>query len=220
MTKVLDQTPYEGRLYVLLFSDKRIKVGQSNDAEKRVEQHRHHAIVYGVSIEREWISPVHVDYVANETALINWARSAAKSVVGREYFVGLDFDRVVAVARSLPMLRQTVEQKAEKDGKAEGLVDIVKAMWGLPTINPVTLNGRRLPMESDAEYGATLPIDAGKGDTWTQVELGGGAYVLAQFTEPGILQLSTMVRHQDDQYSDNAESVNLDRAGRAELIRV
>lgn len=90
----------EGYLYVVEFGTGTVKVGQTEDPQKRLATHRGEAQAFGVHIVNYWISPSHLNFRANETRLIN--RCVEVSHRSRkEYFHAVAYDRAVEFAGAL-----------------------------------------------------------------------------------------------------------------------
>ena len=64
------ETP--GQIYVIEFSDETIKVGFSAYADGRMTGHAADATRRKLAITQRWMSEVHANAGANETALINF----------------------------------------------------------------------------------------------------------------------------------------------------
>jgi len=82
------------QLYAIQFSTGVVKVGKSYNASHRVKVHSYEASKYGVSIVRQHLNlepPISEDY------LISYCGIIGKPYVGNEYFVDIDFDKVVGI---------------------------------------------------------------------------------------------------------------------------
>lgn len=100
--------PGEGWIYVIEFSSGTVKVGCTGrngapTGQRRIDQHRREAARHGVTITRQWLSPPHSAWEANERALIEHCLDAGSTRVGgsNEYFTSLDFDQAAAFAAHL-----------------------------------------------------------------------------------------------------------------------
>jgi hypothetical protein len=104
-TKPLDVRGDESCTYVVQFSSGVIKVGHSWQPKGRIATHAAAAAVHGVSVTRTWFSPPHINTIANESALIEFAKGRFALNSGNEYFANADFDALVDFAASLSMER-------------------------------------------------------------------------------------------------------------------
>lgn len=92
-----------GYLYVIEFSTGVIKVGRTNDLDKRMNIHVKTAKLHLVSIARSWVSRRHLNFWENEGALIFYCREIyGEPIVGNEAFANADFDDIKDMAESLP----------------------------------------------------------------------------------------------------------------------
>lgn len=100
--KLDDIAPVEGEgfLYILQFSTGAIKVGQTVDLRKRLADHRLDAHAFNVAITDYWVSPAHVEYLANEQRLITYCKSLGRRSK-REYFHGTNLAAARAFANRL-----------------------------------------------------------------------------------------------------------------------
>ena len=104
-----------GYVYVMAFSNGTVKVGQTQNAGRRLSSHKSSARCFGLAVTGEWVSPLHAEWHANERALKEIAAGLGGTPVSLEYFSDIDFDVLVARARKLPFPATTVQ---EIDGKA------------------------------------------------------------------------------------------------------
>ena len=91
-----------GYVYVLAFDNGTIKVGRTQNAARRLGSHKSSARSFGLTIADEWVSPLHVEWQANEDALKAIAAIAGGTATSPEYFSGASFDAVAKKARELP----------------------------------------------------------------------------------------------------------------------
>jgi len=90
-----------GYVYVLAFDNGTVKVGQTQNASRRLGNHKSSARGFGLAVTDEWVSPLHADWRANEEALKAIATGLGGTPAGREYFSGVDFAAVVEKAEEL-----------------------------------------------------------------------------------------------------------------------
>jgi antirepressor protein len=89
-------------LYVLAFSSRLIKVGQTGKLRTRLRQHDGEARNHGHSMTRCWVSGAHAAWLENEAALVEFCRARlGPPIRGNEYFASDDFDAVVGYAETL-----------------------------------------------------------------------------------------------------------------------
>lgn len=90
-----------GHIYVVEFSDTRIKVGRTAKPADRLYTHSTSARAFGLAIGRTWVSPIHNTSIGNERGLINFCATRATDRSG-EFFAGVAFDDAVDFAESMP----------------------------------------------------------------------------------------------------------------------
>jgi hypothetical protein len=91
-----------GCVYVLAFDNGTVKVGKTQNVGQRLNAHKSDARKFALTVTGEWVSPVHVEWNANENALKGIAASLGGTAVRPEYFSGVGFAAVVEEARGLP----------------------------------------------------------------------------------------------------------------------
>jgi hypothetical protein len=91
----------QGYLYVLEFTMGVVKVGKTNHPQMRALQHARDVGRFAGSIQRWWLSDIHLDYHATERELIQAAAQAGRQLTADEYFADCSFDAMVSVARRL-----------------------------------------------------------------------------------------------------------------------
>jgi hypothetical protein len=99
----------EGYVYVIEFSTGTVKVGQTVNPKQRIQTHLGEAAVFGAYIADFWISPAHMNYLDNETRLIN----ACQRVSHRsrlEYFHAVGYERAVQFANDLTYFSANTDQ--------------------------------------------------------------------------------------------------------------
>lgn len=89
-----------GYIYVIEYSTGVVKVGRTVDPATRFKHHRQFAEVFDAVFTRTWLSPLHGNYKANEVLLLGHAKQLSTRMVVKEYFHGVDFDQLVALADS------------------------------------------------------------------------------------------------------------------------
>jgi hypothetical protein len=91
-----------GHVYIVSFSDGRIKAGWSGDPRSRVQQHGRDARASGLTVEASWVSqPVQDVDLAEKRLLSRLERNGARRVgQTREYFTGMGFSRAVVLAEA------------------------------------------------------------------------------------------------------------------------
>lgn len=90
----------EGFLYVIEFSTGVVKVGQTADPQRRLQEHRRAASTFKVTIVNFWISPAHSNFLVNEIDLISQCMRVSTRT-RREYFRDVSFAAAVAFANEL-----------------------------------------------------------------------------------------------------------------------
>ena len=124
------ETGLEAHIYVVEFSDGRLKVGFTRNPESRLKQLKGDAASAGVEVAQTWTSPSHVEAAENEKALIEWCSKTSQARYKREYFKGVGFQEARQFARGLPMSKATERQLAEREARSaavtEGLKSIVR----------------------------------------------------------------------------------------------
>lgn len=94
----------EGYIYIAQFSTGIIKVGKAVDPKARLWDHEAAARKMGRHITRSWVSVVHSNYGANESALIAYGKAHGILANGAEYFTRIAFKELVEYAETLPCL--------------------------------------------------------------------------------------------------------------------
>lgn len=92
----------ERYIYVVEFTSGSVKVGQTGNPNKRIGQHSMAAQAHGHSASRTWVSGPHIEYVANEAALIAFCEERWSVAVGHETFEAADFASILEYAQGLP----------------------------------------------------------------------------------------------------------------------
>lgn len=90
-----------GYVYIAALSNGNIKVGRSQNAEKRLSTHRGNARILGLTVTDSWTSPLHAEWRSNEDALKKIAADLGGTPESREVFSGVDFAAVVKKASEL-----------------------------------------------------------------------------------------------------------------------
>jgi hypothetical protein len=98
----------DGHVYVLGFSNGCVKVGRTQNSGQRLKDHKSMAGKFGLTVTDEWLSPPHAEWARNEDALKDIATGLGGTVVGREYYSGIDFAAVVLKALDLPFTASAV----------------------------------------------------------------------------------------------------------------
>lgn len=91
----------QGHLYVVEFETGAIKVGQSRNPMRRIDEHHRDAWAYNVVVTNAWVSKPHQAYLTNEIKLMSAVAKLGGGRAKREYFHGVDFERVVGIATEL-----------------------------------------------------------------------------------------------------------------------
>ena len=91
-----------GWVYALRFSNKRAKVGKTNDVARRVAEHARNATAHGIKVREVWQleveNPARIEV---ELRRVAW-EMGARSVLGAgEFFLDLDYPLFVDVASAL-----------------------------------------------------------------------------------------------------------------------
>ncbi|WP_157978659.1 MULTISPECIES: GIY-YIG nuclease family protein [Nocardia] len=92
-----------GYVYALEFSTGVVKVGSTTNPYQRVKTHMGNAGPFNVSIDALWLSKFHDNYKSNEKWILGALGSPSH---GCEYFTGVRFDAVVAMAETALVYRQ------------------------------------------------------------------------------------------------------------------
>lgn len=97
----------EGSLYVVEFSDRRIKVGRSSNPDHRIREHAAEGRRAGQDVVNRWASPTLRDSVNAEIDLITGVQAAGAMAVSTtfEYFTNVTFADAVAIAGSIAFAR-------------------------------------------------------------------------------------------------------------------
>lgn len=91
---------FGGYLYIIEFSTGLLKVGKTRNPAKRLDQHRHHAEAFGLSITRYWVSEAHDNYGENELRLISDMHEIGGVSNLVEYFSGVTLEEAVSTTAS------------------------------------------------------------------------------------------------------------------------
>lgn len=94
----------DGFVYVLGFDSGLVKIGASASPRFRVLELRSMGLCFGVELTDCWVSRSFVGYLEAEQRLCRATARRAQRVRGREWFTGVDFCEVVAVAPTLTYL--------------------------------------------------------------------------------------------------------------------
>lgn len=90
-----------GYVYVIGFENHLVKVGHTTNPKVRLTAIKGAANTFGTRCADTWLSPLHLEYRANEDALIAHMKRAGGVTAQREYFTGVNFDRSVEIALTL-----------------------------------------------------------------------------------------------------------------------
>ncbi len=96
MNDLPTRTLVVGYIYAIQFSTGVTKVGRTSDPWTRYDQHRSAAETFGVSITRHWVSPLHNRFERTERRLVETALELSTGQIRTEYFLGIDFDELLA----------------------------------------------------------------------------------------------------------------------------
>ena len=107
-----------GHVYVLAFDNGTVKVGQTQNATRRVSTHKSTARGFGLTVTDEWVSPLHAGWRANEDALKAIAAGLGGTPTSQEYFSGVDFAAVVEKAQALTFAAPEPEPSAPSPAQA------------------------------------------------------------------------------------------------------
>lgn len=90
-------------IYVIAFDSGTLKVGRAADAVARLSTHRREAARHRVGVTAEWHSAPRGEFeaVQYERLLIDFCASRGTLRAGQEYFCGLDYEEVQALAETL-----------------------------------------------------------------------------------------------------------------------
>lgn len=101
-----------GHIYVIEFDSGVIKVGKTADPVGRLRAHG-----FAGFVRRSWFSERHIECGQSENALLAFCRKVGQLHGGREYFVGLSFERAQMFAEALAiqaLLRMAQEISADR----------------------------------------------------------------------------------------------------------
>lgn len=87
----------EGKVYALLFSDGWIKVGRGRNPECRILAHSTASGMRNATLVKTTVSGSLIDSAYAEAELIKFCAEQGSAVHGREWFVGVDYDQLVAL---------------------------------------------------------------------------------------------------------------------------
>lgn len=92
-----------GYIYIIAFStaETTVKVGSTADPRSRFTSHQAAGEPFGVDITDWWLSPEHLEYVNSERQLVRLVEGLGGRKVRNEYFTGIAFAEVVALAESM-----------------------------------------------------------------------------------------------------------------------
>ena len=154
----------DGYVYAVEFSDGTVKVGKAKSLHSRLSNHRHDAEKFALSIKRWWGSPLHRGYENSEKRLIAHATETGEVQGGREYFVGVDFDRLVAAALEVEMDPTPEHQAAAEVQKGR---ESVREFFG-PIVershSTVSVDSWHAAVAIDAFFNPTQDLPAMTGD--------------------------------------------------------
>ncbi|MET8985783.1 GIY-YIG nuclease family protein [Nonomuraea wenchangensis] len=93
----------DSHIYVIHFDSGTLKVGRAADVVARLRVHRRQASQHGVSVTAEWYSAPCGEIKAAhlEQKLIDFCARHGTLRAGQEYFCGLNFEEVRALAEKL-----------------------------------------------------------------------------------------------------------------------
>ncbi|MET8278194.1 GIY-YIG nuclease family protein [Micromonospora sp. NPDC005174] len=126
-----------GHVYILLFNNGTVKVGSTTNPSVRIRTHQVAAANFGLSLTRFWVSRSFVGHIEAETDVIAAAMQVCASVVGREWFQGVDYDALVERAPFLTytnpggavLARKAAERRAAKGEDPAGYRTNVDLIW-------------------------------------------------------------------------------------------
>jgi hypothetical protein len=99
-----------GYVYILRFSTETIKVGSTQNARDRISTHRSTAAAFGAELTDLWVTHCFDLYQYSERRLLSVASSMATRRYGNEWFTGVAFQDLVALA---PALTYAAEENEE-----------------------------------------------------------------------------------------------------------
>ena len=91
-----------GHVYVLDFDNGTVKVGRTQNKQRRLKTHRSTARGFGMTVTDSWASPLHVEWCLNEETLMALAAKYGGTPVSPEYFSNADYAAIVSAATRLP----------------------------------------------------------------------------------------------------------------------
>jgi DNA-binding XRE family transcriptional regulator len=92
----------DGFIYLIAFDNGLVKIGRTQDIERRLVAHARAAHSFGFTVTGKWVSPRHRGWFANEDELIRLAHEMGGKPTTPEYFKDVSFDALVDKARQLP----------------------------------------------------------------------------------------------------------------------
>lgn len=105
-----------GYVYVIGFENGLVKVGHTQDPRTRISSIKGAARTFGTTYVTDWVSPLHLDYRANEDALIAAMKSSGGTSGQREYFRGVSFQAAVEAAENLDYPEFDVNEEMTRAG--------------------------------------------------------------------------------------------------------
>lgn len=107
--RTLDELPglaeRGGYVYALLFGTGIVRVGRTDDARTDVTALRSEARAFGADLADWWVSVPHVEWVANERALIECCRVLGGRRTGPGCYADADFGLLTGKAHDLPFTK-------------------------------------------------------------------------------------------------------------------
>lgn len=130
---------YAGHLYALRFANDLTKVGRAHDARSRIGDHIREGRSHGNPVILQWVSIFIVELQKAERELIDWcaAYPGARLVRGHEWFMGLDYDEVIAQVDRIVRPRAVSEvsgRRLSEVGACGTLTDISKIVEPSPVV--------------------------------------------------------------------------------------
>jgi hypothetical protein len=95
----------EGFIYLVFFGNDTLKAGRTVEPQQRVGRHIHAGLVHGSPAYMVWVSGPHANARVNERAVLDYCRRRATKRIGKEYFVGVNPNRIVDYVEELEYLR-------------------------------------------------------------------------------------------------------------------
>ena len=125
-------------IYVALFDNGLIKIGQSNNVAARIKQHSERIVVAGITLSSHRSYKCNGDVNTTEGAALSKCRKKASKVIKKEWFFGVDFNDACLIAESEAEFphKKTIAPKVIKEPSLNATESekIIDALGGTATL--------------------------------------------------------------------------------------